>query len=160
MGARMIRRWILFPLRDTAEINKRLDTVEYFFRDPQCKQSLRNLIAGLGDFERICSKTAVGRVSPREIVQLKTALFAIGEIKRICEESELPNLKSIGAGLSAGYTFMINERLNLELGAGLWGGRHFKYSQYDSSETMNPITSSPKNFIAIDNITVAFMYIF
>jgi hypothetical protein len=73
------------------------------------------------------------------------------------------NLKtgqSLGAGLSAGYTFMINERLNLELGAGLWGGRHFKYSQYDSSEAMNPITSSPKNFIAIDNITVAFMYIF
>lgn len=101
MGARMIRRWILFPLRDTAEINKRLDTVEYFFRDPQCKQSLRNLIAGLGDFERICSKTAVGRVSPREIVQLKTALFAIGEIKRICEESESPNLKSIGTGLDA-----------------------------------------------------------
>ena len=100
MGARMIRRWILFPLRDLTEINNRLDTVEYFFRDPQCKLSLRDLISRLGDFERICSKAAVGRVSPREIVQLKTALFGIGEIKRICEESESMHLQSIANRLN------------------------------------------------------------
>lgn len=74
--------------------------------------------------------------------------------------SKLTEGKGIGAGLSAGYTFMINERLNLELGAGFWGGRNFKYTQYDSPATMTPITTSPKNFIAVDNITVALMYIF
>lgn len=68
--------------------------------------------------------------------------------------------KGVGAGLSAGYTFMVNERLNLELGAGFWGGRNFKYAQYDSPVTMSPVTTAPKNFIAVDNITVALMYIF
>ena len=73
---------------------------------------------------------------------------------------ELTEGKSVGAGLSAGYTFMINERLNLELGAGFWGGRHFKYNQYDSPEALNLISTAPKNFIAVDNVTIAFMYIF
>lgn len=73
---------------------------------------------------------------------------------------ELRKGQSAGAGLSAGYTFMLNERLNLDLGLGFWGGRHFKYAEYDSPATMNPITTAPKNFIAVDELTVALMYIF
>lgn len=101
MGARLIRRWILFPLRNIEEINNRLDTVEYFFRDPGCKQSLKDLISRLGDFERICSKIAVGRVSPREMVQLKSALFALEEIRQICITTDSEQLQSIGNRLDA-----------------------------------------------------------
>lgn len=74
--------------------------------------------------------------------------------------SELREGQSVGAGVSAGYTLMINERLNMEFGAGFWGGRHFKYSEYDSPVTMTPVSTSPKNFITVDNITVALVYLF
>ena len=84
MGARMLRRWILFPLKDVGPINERLDAVEYFFRNPACEELLRPQMELIGDLERIISKVAVGRVTPREMVQLRVALAAIAPIKQQC----------------------------------------------------------------------------
>ncbi len=95
MGARLMRRWIVFPLRDTTSINDRLDCVEYFFRDPQCRERLSELLPCVGDIERIASKVAVGRVSPRELVQLKNALLAIAPIKETLSAAESAQLNLI-----------------------------------------------------------------
>ncbi len=100
MGARMLRRWILFPLRDPKAINRRLDVVEHFFRQPDTYEQIRSSIEHVGDLERLISKVAVGRVTPREVVQLKGALAAIVPIKTACVESGQETLRSIGSQLN------------------------------------------------------------
>ncbi|HEY5499486.1 MAG TPA: DNA mismatch repair protein MutS, partial [Bacteroidales bacterium] len=84
MGGRLLRRWMLFPLKDVAAITKRQDVVEYFFKNPELRDFINEKLAMIGDLERIVSKISVGRVSPRELVYLKTSLQAIGEIKQAC----------------------------------------------------------------------------
>ena len=84
MGSRLLRRWLVFPLRDQKAIEERLDVVEHFFRDPDFRQVVDEQLHRVGDLERIVSKAAVGRVSPREVVQMKTALRAIEPIKAAC----------------------------------------------------------------------------
>ena len=101
MGSRMLRRWILFPLKDVKPIHERQDVVEYFFRHPEVKELLEEKLEQIGDLERIISKVAVGRVSPREVVQLKVALRAIEPIKEACTASDEPSLCRIGEQLNA-----------------------------------------------------------
>lgn len=84
MGARMLRRWVVFPLKDVSPINDRLDGVEYFFRHPDVEDAIRPQMELIGDMERIISKAAVGRITPREMVQLRVALSAIIPIKNLC----------------------------------------------------------------------------
>ena len=96
MGARMLKRWTVFPLMDVASINKRLDIVETFFRKPDFRQAIDDNLHRIGDMERIISKVAVGRVSPREVVQLKLALQAIAPVKTACLYSDNEELRSIG----------------------------------------------------------------
>ncbi len=81
MGARMLKRWIALPLKEITAINERLSVVEYFVSHLQEKEKLENLIGQIGDLERIISKVAVGRINPREVLQLKNALTAIVPIK-------------------------------------------------------------------------------
>lgn len=100
MGARMLRRWLVFPLKNADRINERLDVVEYFFRDPELKKMLEEQLSLIGDLERIISKVAVGRVTPREIVQLKVALNAIAPIQEAFLASDEPSLKKIGNALN------------------------------------------------------------
>ena len=100
MGGRMLRRWLVFPLKDVAPINERLDIVDYFFRKPEFRQLIDEQLHRVGDLERIISKVAVGRVSPREIVQLKNALDAVRPIKEACLYSENKALKRIGEQLN------------------------------------------------------------
>ncbi len=88
MGARMLNRWVRFPLRNAADINKRLDVVEEFFKDTNLRQVIDENLDGVGDLERITAKVATGRVTPREIVQLKNALLAMVPIKEACAASE------------------------------------------------------------------------
>ncbi len=88
MGARMLRRWMVFPLKDVAPINERLDGVEYFFRHPQVEEEIRPQLELIGDVERIISKVAVGRITPREMVQLRVALTAIEPIKELCMHTQ------------------------------------------------------------------------
>ncbi len=101
MGSRMLRRWMLFPLKDVKPIRERQDVVEHFFRHPEVKEILEHQLELIGDLERIISKVAVGRVSPREVVQLKVALRAIEPIKQVCEGSDEPSLCRIGEQLNA-----------------------------------------------------------
>lgn len=100
MGARMLRRWLLFPLKDATAINARLDVVEYFFRDPERRDELARLLSTIGDLERLISKVAVGRISPREVVQLRHAASAIAPVRRLCMESDLQALRTIGEQLN------------------------------------------------------------
>ncbi|MBQ8501510.1 MAG: DNA mismatch repair protein MutS [Bacteroides sp.] len=100
MGARLLRRWILFPLKDVRPINDRLDVVEYFFRHPDFKELIEEHLHRIGDLERILSKAAVGRVSPREVVALKVALQAIEPIKQACLEADNASLNRIGEQLN------------------------------------------------------------
>lgn len=100
MGARLMRRWVLFPLKDSKEINKRLDIVEYFFREPADRDSLRDALEHIGDLERLTGKVAALRVNPREIKQLQHALEMIVPIKELCMKSNQPALMSIGEQLN------------------------------------------------------------
>lgn len=100
MGARLLRRWVLFPLKDPREINRRLDIVEYFFREPDGREALRNALGQIGDLERLIAKVSAGRVNPRELVQLHHALSMIEPIKDICVASEQAALQSIAERLN------------------------------------------------------------
>lgn len=113
MGARMLKRWMVFPLKDIAPINERLDVVEYFFREPDFKDFIEEKLHLIGDLERIISKAAVGRISPREVVQLKVALQAIEPIKNACLNADNPSLHRIGEKLN--LCVDIRERIAREI---------------------------------------------
>ena len=100
MGARLLRRWLVFPLRDAKAIEARLDVVDTFFRDTEFRDVVDSQFHRVGDLERIISKVAVGRVSPREVVQLRTALQALGPVKAACLESGNDALRRIGENIS------------------------------------------------------------
>lgn len=113
MGARLLKRWIVFPLKDKKPINDRLNVVEYFFRQPDFKELIEEQLHLIGDLERIISKVAVGRVSPREVVQLKVALQAIEPIKQACLEADNASLNRIGEQLN--LCLSIRDRIEKEV---------------------------------------------
>ena len=113
MGSRLLRRWILFPLKDVKPIQERQDVVEYFFRHPEVKELLDEQLEQIGDLERIISKVAVGRVTPREVVQLKIALQALEPIKEACMASNEPSLCRIGEQLNV--CALIRDRIDQEI---------------------------------------------
>ena len=113
MGSRMLRRWLLFPLKDVKPIQERQEAVEHFFRHPELKNQLEEQLELIGDLERVISKVAVGRVSPREVVQLKVALKAIEPIKAACEASGEPSLCRIGEQLNP--CVLIRNRIEREI---------------------------------------------
>ncbi|MEE0979664.1 MAG: DNA mismatch repair protein MutS, partial [Muribaculaceae bacterium] len=100
VGARLLRRWVSFPLKDVSAINQRLDVVEYFFRNPEQRDEIREYLEQIGDIERLTSKVSFMRISPREMVQLRNALTAIGPIRDICLRADLPALRAIGEQLN------------------------------------------------------------
>ena len=100
MGARLLKRWLLFPLKDASPIRHRQDVVEYFFRQPEFKEEIEEQLKLIGDLERILSKAAVGRVSPREVATLKVALQAIEPIKAACMQADNGSLNTIGEQLN------------------------------------------------------------
>lgn len=113
MGARLLKRWLVFPLKDIQPINDRLNVVEYFFRQPDFKELIEEQLHLIGDLERIISKVAVGRVSPREVVALKVALQAIAPIKEACMEADNASLNHIGEQLNICQS--IRERIDREI---------------------------------------------
>ncbi len=100
MGARLLRRWILFPLKDVNAINSRLDIVEYFFRHPDQREQLKELLEHIGDLERLVAKVAAGRISPREVSQMRMALEAVEPMRAICRDADLESLRDIGEQLN------------------------------------------------------------
>ena len=113
MGARMLKRWVAFPLKDVKPINERLSVVEHFFRNTELRQLLDQNISLIGDLERIISKVAVGRINPREVVQLKVALKAIEPIKLACSESDNITLKKIADQLNV--CAIISDKIDKEI---------------------------------------------
>ena len=113
MGARLLRRWVLFPLKDVAKINGRLDVITEFMRQPDMREDLSSALGHIGDLERLISKVAVGRVSPRELNQLCQALTIIEPIKTRCQESNDNTLRAIGEQLNPCAT--IRDRISREI---------------------------------------------
>lgn len=113
MGGRMLRRWVVFPLKDVKPINERLDVVEYFFRDPTMRAVAHENMQRMGDLERIISRIAVGRVSPREVVQLKVALQAIEPLKASCLAADNEALRRVGEMLNVCAT--LRDRIEREV---------------------------------------------
>ena len=115
MGARLLKRWVVFPLKDEKPINERLDVVEFFFRQPEFKDFIEEKMQLVGDLERIVSKAAVGRISPREIVQLRIALQAIEPMKNACLNADNDRLRHIGEQLN--LCLSIRDRIAREIAA-------------------------------------------
>ncbi len=113
MGARMLRRWIVFPQKDARLINQRLDVVDHLFRSPELRSLLEEQLHRIGDLERIISKVAVGRVSPRDVLQLRVALEAIEPVKKVCEQVNNETLRLIGEQMNPCAS--IRERIKREL---------------------------------------------
>ena len=113
MGARLMRRWILFPLKDVEQINRRLSVVEYFFKDVEGRDLLTRQLEAIGDLERLVSKVAVGRITPRELVQMRAALAAIEPIKAMCSASNHEVLQGIGEQLN--LCQIIRDRIEREI---------------------------------------------
>ena len=113
MGARLLKRWLVFPLKDVQPINERLNVVEYFFRQPDFKELIEEQLHLIGDLERIISKVAVGRVSPREVVALKVTLREIEPIKAACMDADNASLNHIGEQLNICQS--IRDRIDREI---------------------------------------------
>ena len=113
MGARLLRRWIVMPLKDMLPINERLNGVDYFFKNQEVQEHFITAIRQVGDLERIISKVAMNRINPREVTQLKHALLAIIPIRKICEESNEPTLQRIAEQLNPCNT--IRDRIEREI---------------------------------------------
>ncbi len=99
MGSRLLRRWMVFPLKDKRKIDARLDVVDSFFRQPEISEVVEESLHSVGDMERMISKAAVGRISPRDVVLLKNALVALRDVKAACISSENDTLHSMGERL-------------------------------------------------------------
>ena len=113
MGARMLHRWLLFPLKDVHQIQERQDVVDHFFRHPDMRELVTEQLHRMGDLERIISKVSVGRVSPRDVVQLRIALQALEPIKEACQQAEDATLRRIGEQLNLCAT--IRDRIAREV---------------------------------------------
>lgn len=116
MGGRMLRHWVVFPLKDVAVINERLDIVDHFFRASDFRNNIDEQFHQMGDLERIISRVAVGRVSPREVVQLKNALKAIELVKAECLSTNNKSLNRIGEQLNlcASLRDRIEKEINVD----------------------------------------------
>jgi DNA mismatch repair protein MutS len=113
MGARMLKRWVVMPLKEVAPIEERLKGVDFFFKNEELHEEIISLIRQVGDLERIISKVAMGRINPREVLQLKNALQAIAPIREICEKSNEPSMKRLAEQLNPCH--IIRERIEKEI---------------------------------------------
>ena len=113
MGARLMRRWMLFPLRSVQDIERRLDSVEHFFREPEFRELCEMELGKVGDLERIVSKVATGRINPREMQQLRCALETVVVLKNACKQSAQESIRHIGEQLDACTT--LRQRIEREL---------------------------------------------
>ena len=113
MGARLLKRWITFPLKETGPIRDRQDVVEFFFRHPDAKELIDRQLCLIGDLERLISKVAVGRITPRETVQLRVALAAIEPIRDCCQSADDEVLQRIAAQLNP--CTLIRDRIEREI---------------------------------------------
>ena len=149
MGGRMMRRWVLFPLQDVKAINRRLDVVEHFMRDPEGRELVKERLEFIGDLERLTSKAAVGRITPRELVQLKSALQAIEPMKLYCEQSSCEVLRTMGEQLNP--CALIRDRIEREINPDAPNqvnrGNIIRRGVDDQLDELRDISSSGKDYL-------------
>lgn len=150
MGARMLRRWICFPLKRTSEINRRLDVVEAFFRDPERRDAIMELLEQIGDLERLASKVSVGRVTPREVLQIRNALRAIEPLARLCRGASLEALRQMGKSLNC--CEVIRDRIDREIAedapASVNKGHVMKQGVSDELDQLRDMAWKGKDYLA------------
>ncbi len=149
MGARMLRRWVLFPLKDVAQINSRLNVVTEFMRQPDLREELSTALGHIGDLERLIGKVAVGRVSPRELNQLCQALTTLEPMKRACMESDDATLRAIGDQLNpcAGIRDRIAREIVDDPPAALNRGEVFRQGVDDELDELRQIAFNGKDYL-------------
>lgn len=149
MGARLMRRWILFPLKDVEQINRRLSVVEYFFKDVEGRELLTRQLEAIGDLERLVSKVAVGRITPRELVQMRAALAAIEPIKAMCSASNHEVLQGIGEQLN--LCQIIRDRIEREINPDapnlIARGNFIRQGVNSELDELRQISHSSKDFL-------------
>ncbi len=149
MGARMMHRWMLFPLKDVKAIDRRLDVVEHFFKDVDARNLLKEQLELVGDIERLISKVAVGRITPRELVQLKCALQAIEPVKKMCEDSGNEVLCNLGEQLNP--CPIIRDRIEREINPDAPNqvnrGHVINNGVDDQLDELRDISSSSKDYL-------------
>ena len=149
MGARLMRRWILFPLKDVEQINRRLSVVEHFFKDVDGRDLLTRQLEAIGDLERLVSKVAVGRITPRELVQMRAALAAIEPIKALCSASKHEVLQGIGEQLN--LCQIIRDRIEREINPDapnlIARGNFIRQGVDDELDELRRISYSSKDFL-------------
>lgn len=149
MGSRLLRRWIVFPLKEIKPIEDRLNVVEDFFREPELKKLLEEKLSLIGDLERIISKAAVGRITPREVVQLKVALTAIDPIREMFLASDNTSLREMGEKLNP--CPIIRDRIEREImpdpPALLTKGGFIRKGVNDDLDELREIAYSGKDYL-------------
>lgn len=149
MGGRMLRRWVVFPLKEERPINQRLDVVDHFFREPLFRQLVDEQFHKIGDLERIVSKAAVGRVSPREVVQLKNALIALIDVKQACLLSENSSLHLMGEqiNLCEDLRDLIDRQVDPEPPAMLNKGNVIRYGFNRELDELRNIATGGRDYL-------------
>lgn len=149
MGSRLLKRWIALPLKEVQPINARLNVVEYFINNIDFKEEVKNHIYEIGDIERIISKAAAGRITPREAVQLKTALRAIKPIKQRCSATDEPTLRKIGEQLNPCETVCekIEKEILPEPGNNLTKGNYIADGVHPELDELREISRNGKNYL-------------
>lgn len=149
MGARLLRRWTLFPLKSVKQINDRLDVVEHFFKDREGRELIQRQLELVGDMERLVSKVAVGRISPREMVQMKNALNSVAPIKTYCEDADNAVLRSFGEQLNACASIRdrIERELNPDAPNATNRGNVIRTGVNDELDSLREISYSGKDYL-------------
>ena len=149
MGARLLRRWTLFPLKSVKQINDRLDVVEHFFKDREGRELIQRQLELVGDMERLVSKVAVGRISPREMVQMKNALNSVAPIKAYCEDADNAVLRSFGEQLNACASIRdrIERELNPDAPNATNRGNVIRTGVNDELDSLREISYSGKDYL-------------
>ena len=149
MGARLLRRWVLFPLKSVKQIQDRLDVVEHFFKDREGRELTQRQLELVGDMERLVSKVAVGRISPREMVQMKNALNAVAPIKAYCEDADNAVLRSFGEQLNACASIRdrIERELNPDAPNATNRGNVIRSGVNDELDSLREISYSGKDYL-------------
>lgn len=150
MGARMLKKWMVLPLKEKVMIEERLSVVKYFIDNETIAENIRVCLKEMGDVERLVSKIATGKISPREVVQLARSLRAVEKIKKACEQTDLPSLKKIAEQLNP--CLSVCERIEKEIvedpPVTVNKGRVFAKGVDDELDTLSSLATNSKQILA------------
>ena len=149
MGARLLRRWVALPLKEIQSIRERQSIVEYILQHDEFREMLESQLQKMGDVERIVSKVAAGRVTPREILQLKNALYAIEPVRDACREADSEPLKKIGEQINPCHSIRdkIEKEVNPEAPTNIHKGNVINHGVSDELDELRDIAHSGRDYL-------------